>query len=405
MDGYSKNAVRPRNRSVVKSAVFKSAEPQAFCGSCSLSALPLDDREVVLTFDDGPLPPYTSRVLDILASECVKATFFLVGRMAKAYPDMVRKIHASGHSIGTHSNNHPFNLNRMSPQQADAEVEGGISAVADALRDRNAVAPFFRIPGLMRGETIEHYLADRSLMTWSADFPADDWLHISANEVAKRALNRIEARGRGMLLLHDIKPATALALPVILSELKQRGYRVVHVETATPDRVKTATLPSQWLGIEGLELAVGSKLDHVDFCDCHLRSNTSRSVGEMPSRILLRIGAFSGHAVDGKNDLQSLERRCGGRIENGSVCGRSGDDHCRDALVLQNFLKARAKKLVGSRLDELLSGEKCTRRTASESGGGKHSSRRSAPPRVRSLTRRYCSFKQPRVCPMARCRK
>ena len=99
----------------------------------------------------------------------------------------------------------------------------------------------------MRGETIEHYLAGRSLMTWSADFPADDWLHISANEITERALNRIEARGRGMLLLHDIKPATALALPVILSELKRRGYRIVHVEPATPDRVKTATLPSQWL--------------------------------------------------------------------------------------------------------------------------------------------------------------
>ncbi|MGA7451743.1 MAG: polysaccharide deacetylase family protein [Rhodoplanes sp.] len=209
--------------------------------------LPLAEREVVLTFDDGPLPPYTSRVLDILASECVKATFFLVGRMAKAYPDMVRKIHAAGHTIGTHSYSHPFTFNRMSPQQADAEVEGGISAVATALGDRNAIAPFFRIPGLMRGETIEHYLAGRSLMTWSADFPADDWLHISANEITERALNRIEARGRGMLLLHDIKPATALALPVILSELKRRGYRIVHVEPATPDRVKTATLPSQWL--------------------------------------------------------------------------------------------------------------------------------------------------------------
>jgi hypothetical protein len=99
----------------------------------------------------------------------------------------------------------------------------------------------------MRGETIERYLAGRSLMTWSADFPADDWKHISASEIAARALHRIEARGRGMLLLHDIKPATALAMPVILSELKRRGYRIVHVEPATPDRAKTATLPSQWL--------------------------------------------------------------------------------------------------------------------------------------------------------------
>ena len=209
--------------------------------------LPLADHEVVLTFDDGPLPPYTTRALDVLASECVKATFFLVGQMAKAHPGTVRQIQAAGHSIGTHSNSHPFTFHRMTAQQADAEVEGGIAAVAAALGDRNAVAPFFRIPGLMRGETIERYLAGRSLMTWSADFPADDWLHISDNEIAARALQRIEARGRGMLLLHDIKPATVLALPTILRELKSRGYRIVHVEPATPERTKTATLPAQWL--------------------------------------------------------------------------------------------------------------------------------------------------------------
>ena len=209
--------------------------------------LPLNDHEVVLTFDDGPLPAYTNRVLDVLASECVKATFFLVGRMAKAYPDMVRKIYAAGHTIGTHSNTHPFTFHRMTVQQAEAEVEGGIDAAAAALGDRNAVAPFFRIPGLMRGETIERYLASRSLMTWSADFPVDDWKHISAKEIVARALQRIEARGRGMVLLHDIQPATALAMPTILSELKRRGYRIVHVVPATPDRVKTATLPAQWL--------------------------------------------------------------------------------------------------------------------------------------------------------------
>ena len=135
----------------------------------------------------------------------------------------------------------------MTLDQADAEVEGGIAAVAAALGDRNAVAPFFRIPGLMRGDAIERYLASRSLMTWSVDFAADDWLRISAREIAERALRRIEAKGRGMLLLHDIKPATVLALPIILRELKSRGYRIVHVEPATVDRVETATLPAQWL--------------------------------------------------------------------------------------------------------------------------------------------------------------
>lgn len=208
--------------------------------------LPLDDHEVVLTFDDGPLPPYTTRALDILASECVKATFFLVGQMARAHPETVRQIQAAGHSIGTHSNSHPFTFHRMTAERAHTEVEAGIAAVAVALGDRSAVAPFFRIPGLLRSDTVEQYLAGQSLVTWSADFPADDWLRISAKEIAARALRRIEARGRGMLLLHDIKPATVLALPIILSELKSRGYRIVHIEAASPERAKTATLPSQW---------------------------------------------------------------------------------------------------------------------------------------------------------------
>ncbi|MGC2779437.1 MAG: polysaccharide deacetylase family protein, partial [Bradyrhizobium sp.] len=208
--------------------------------------LPLEDHEVVLTFDDGPLPPYTNRALDIMAGECVKATYFLVGRRARAYPEIVRQIQAAGHTIGTHSQNHPFTFHRMSAAQAEREVEGGIESVKAALGDAE-IAPFFRIPGLLRGETVEKYLASRALMTWSADFPADDWKHIKAAEIVHRAISRIEAKGRGVLLLHDIQPATVLALPALLKELKSRGYRIVHVEAAAADRPKTATLPAQWV--------------------------------------------------------------------------------------------------------------------------------------------------------------
>ena len=208
--------------------------------------LPLADHEVVLTFDDGPLPPHTTRVLKTLASECVKATFFLVGRMAKSFPESVRQIHAAGHTIGTHSQNHPLRFNRMTTEQINQEVEGGISSVAAALGDRNEISPFFRVPGLLRSPTVERYLADKTLMTWSADFPADDWLRISNKDITARALRRIEARGRGMLLLHDIKPTTAAALPTILQELKKRGYRIVHVAPASAEHPKTVTRTADW---------------------------------------------------------------------------------------------------------------------------------------------------------------
>ncbi len=209
-------------------------------------SLPLNDHEVVLTFDDGPLPPYTDRVLDLLAAECVKATFFMVGRMVQAYPAAVRRVYNEGHTIANHSQTHPFTFHKMSVDQASHEIEGGFSSLRTALGDPKAVAPFFRFPGLLRQTSVEQYLAAHNYMTWSVDLAADDWTHINNREVARRAISRLEARGKGILLLHDIQPATALALPEILKELKARGFKIVHVVPATPDRPKTVTEPELW---------------------------------------------------------------------------------------------------------------------------------------------------------------
>jgi peptidoglycan/xylan/chitin deacetylase (PgdA/CDA1 family) len=208
--------------------------------------LPLADHEVVLTFDDGPLPPYSTRILDILASQCVKATYFLVGSMAHTYPHVVTRIAAEGHSIGTHSQTHPLTFNRMELERAQHEIQGGIASVTAALGG-HAPAPFFRIPGLLRASAVENYLASQHIMTWSADIPSDDWRHISDKEIVRRTLARLEQHGRGIILMHDIHPATALALPVLLRELKARGYHVVHVVPASSAVVRTATLPDDWL--------------------------------------------------------------------------------------------------------------------------------------------------------------
>src|SRR5712675_2409022 len=210
-------------------------------------SLPLRDHEVVLTFDDGPLPPYTNLILDTLASECVKATFFMVGRMVRGYPSIVRRIYNEGHTVANHSQSHPFTFHKMSVDKASVEIEEGFASLQSALGDPKAVAPFFRIPGLLRQSSVEQYLASRGVMTWSVDFLADDWTHINAKEVAKRAISRVEARGKGILLLHDIQPATALAFPEILQELKARGFKIVHVVPATADRPKTVTEPEQWV--------------------------------------------------------------------------------------------------------------------------------------------------------------
>ena len=120
---------------------------------------------------------------------------------------------------------HPFTFSRMSVPQAAAQIEGGFASIRAALGDPDAVAPFFRIPGLLRQDSVEQYLAAHGVMTWSVDVVADDWTHINAAEIARRAVSRLEARGKGVLLLHDMHEKTAVALPVILQELKARGLQ------------------------------------------------------------------------------------------------------------------------------------------------------------------------------------
>jgi peptidoglycan-N-acetylglucosamine deacetylase len=209
--------------------------------------LPLADHEVVLTFDDGPLPRNSNQILEILASQCVKATFFEIGRMAQASPEGVRKLRDAGHTIGTHTQNHPLTMNRMPVERVQKEIEDGIASVKAALGDDAALAPFFRIPGLMRADAVEDYAASQGIQIWSADFPADDWRHISPAREYDLAINRIEAKGKGILLLHDIQARTVAALPRILETLKARGYHIVHVVPATPDQPATPTEPQEWL--------------------------------------------------------------------------------------------------------------------------------------------------------------
>ena len=209
--------------------------------------LPLRDHEVVLTFDDGPLPKNSNKVLQILADECIKATFFAVGQQAKANPEGVRKLIAAGHTVGTHSWSHPLTFNKMPIDKAQAEIEGGITWTAAAMTDPSQLAPFFRIPGLLRAEGVENYLAARGIQVWSADFPADDWRHVSPERVHQLAIQRLEAHGKGILLLHDIQARTVAALPKIIEDLKLRGYRIVHVVPKSDDLPATPTEQVEWL--------------------------------------------------------------------------------------------------------------------------------------------------------------
>jgi peptidoglycan/xylan/chitin deacetylase (PgdA/CDA1 family) len=227
-------------------------EPDAFAHVGLMQyrqTLPLADKEVVLTFDDGPLPRYTDQILDILAAQCVKATYFLVGEMARQYPATVRRIFEEGHTIGTHSEDHPGHFQKLPVDEIRWEIDEGIADVGGALGDPKELAPFFRIPGLARTDAIEQELSARSLIAFSSDVVADDWhRRIRPKEIVRRAMARLEARGRGILLLHDIHPATVAALPELLGRLKREGFHIVHVIPAATSPVETAA-PSwgdQW---------------------------------------------------------------------------------------------------------------------------------------------------------------
>jgi peptidoglycan/xylan/chitin deacetylase (PgdA/CDA1 family) len=230
------------------------------------ATLPLNDKEVVLTFDDGPLPPYSNEILDILASQCVKVTYFMVGEMARAYPAVVRRVYEEGHTIGTHSEDHPTRFGQMPVEKIRHEIDWGRSDVSAALGDPRYLAPFFRIPGLARSDVVESELAARGLIVFSSDTVADDWhRHIKPNQIIALAMRRLEALGEGILLLHDIHPATTAALPGLLQQLKDNGFHIVQVVPAASYEIAMAKKPEAPMPaseLRGDETLIGNGMDH-----------------------------------------------------------------------------------------------------------------------------------------------
>jgi len=196
--------------------------------------LPLSDHEVVLTFDDGPWPPTTSKVLKALADECVRATFFLIGKPASEHPDLVRRIAAEGHTIGSHTWTHP-SLAQVKPGEAIDQITRGISAVEMALHGRATTTPstpFFRFPGFQSTQATLDFLQSRGIVVFGTDLWASDWNKMTPQEELHILTSRLEADGKGIILLHDPKAHTAAMLPAFLRYLRENHYQVVHLVPA-----------------------------------------------------------------------------------------------------------------------------------------------------------------------------
>lgn len=195
------------------------------------SSLDLGPREVVLTFDDGPERRTTRPILRALAHECVKATFFVIGKSARNDPATLRTMAKAGHSIGAHSWSHP-DLRYVSPAAAKAQIERGFAAARAGARQ--PIARFFRFPGMRDTPELKRYAAERGIAIISTDISSDDWMGIGPRAIIQRTMARLAKRGRGIILFHDRKPATATALPGLLRALKQKGYRIVHIVSRKP---------------------------------------------------------------------------------------------------------------------------------------------------------------------------
>ena len=239
--------------------------------------LALADHEVILTFDDGPAAGTTVRILDALAGECVRATFFLIGRHAQAMPQLVQREEREGHTIGHHTFSHPAaTLRSMRFEAARDDILRGIAADEAALLERSVApggtpdlaaaqhprTPFFRFPGFADTPDLRKWFGENNVGIFGVDLWASDWAKMTPDDELKLILSRLEKARKGMLLFHDNKPWTAEMLPRFLVELKRRGYHVVQIEPG-PGRGPTEPAPAGWRSQTERTLnAVKPRLEH-----------------------------------------------------------------------------------------------------------------------------------------------
>lgn len=210
----------------------------------------LSEREVVLTFDDGPWPGNTLAVLKALADQCTKALFFPIGKHAMWHPEILKQVVAAGHTVGSHTWSH-VDLSKLPVEQAKEEFEKGASAVRAALG--TSEASFFRFPGLRSPPEMLTYLGTRNVGIFSTDMDSFDFKIRKAEQVIVSVMTKLKKRGKGIVLLHDFQHPTSLALPELLAQLKAGGYKIVQVRSKDP----LTTLPEYDAAIMK-ELGIGA---------------------------------------------------------------------------------------------------------------------------------------------------
>jgi peptidoglycan-N-acetylglucosamine deacetylase len=207
------------------SRVLTLKREYAAYGTVQHAPLPLQKGEVVLTFDDGPLPETLDRVLQALDAHCTKATFFMTGANLARNPELGRRIVQAGHTPALHSFAHP-QLASMSEADQLADLEKGVQAFTGVFGHAPAA---YRFPFLGETPAILAALKERKVTVASVDLGIDDWApnDMRTATLVTRLVDRLKQAGAGIILMHDANGPTVEALPALLKAIRDNGYKVV----------------------------------------------------------------------------------------------------------------------------------------------------------------------------------
>lgn len=205
--------------------------------------VPTEDKKIALTFDDGPYPETTEKILDLLSKYNAKATFFVLGNKVIRYPEMVKREVAEGHEVANHTYNHVYFLRSISSNTIREEIV----KTEKALEELTGKKPnLFRPPGGYYNDQSIHIATMLGYKTilWSWHQDTNDWKSPGVNQIVNKVLNN--ARNGDIVLMHDYIPGsiqTVKALEKILYELDQRGFEFVTVSELMQGNKKSESIP------------------------------------------------------------------------------------------------------------------------------------------------------------------
>ncbi|MFM7375535.1 MAG: polysaccharide deacetylase family protein, partial [Chthoniobacterales bacterium] len=242
----SSSALHPHSPSI--SVTSEGVAPRPPRVPAQYNSVNMSRPIVALTFDDGPHPELTPKLLDILRQNGVRATFYVIGRNVETYPDIARRIVAEGHEIANHSWSHPA-LTSLSAGRLNSEIANTSQVIqrVTGRRPTNMRPPYGAINDRVRASMLREHGLD--VIMWSVD-PLD-WKRPGAEVVRRRLVDG--ATPGGILLAHDIHPGTIEAVPGTIQDLKAKGYGFATVSQllALQERSVAQAQPPAAAGDEG----------------------------------------------------------------------------------------------------------------------------------------------------------